>query len=96
MSQNLKTNNMYKNYIPKAVTANDTTTVGQCVLAGIYINKAMTGTLIVKDGTVVLGTIAAATPAGSYWVDPQGTSFGNLILVSNSAADDISIAVSAV
>lgn len=87
---------MYKNYIPKQVTANGTTTVGQCVLAGIYINKAMTGTLVVKDGSAVLGTIAAATPAGSYWVDPQGTSFANLVLVSNNGTDDISIAFSAV
>lgn len=96
MNLSLKMNNMYKNYIPKAVTANETNTFGQFILAGIFINKAMTGTLVVKDGVTTLGTIAAATAAGTYWANPQGTSFGNLVLVSNSAADDISIAVSAV
>ena len=85
---------MYKNFIPKALTANGTTTIGACVLAGIFVNKAMTGTLVIKDDTVTVGTIAATSPAGSYWICPQGTAFGNLSIVSNSAADDASIAFS--
>jgi hypothetical protein len=86
----------YKNYKVIALTPNTTNTLGQLVLGGIHINKAMTGTLVIKDGSVTLGTIAAATVAGTFWDVAGGAAFGNLVIVSNSAADDVSVSVTAV
>lgn len=86
----------YKNYISKALTPNTTNTLGQFVLGGIHINKAMTGTLVIKDGTTTLGTIAASSAAGDYWTVPGGIAFANLVLVSNSASDDVSVSLTAV
>jgi hypothetical protein len=77
----------------KALTPNTTNTLGQYRLGAIFINKAMTGTLVIQDGSVTIGTIAASTPAGTYFDVSEGIAFSNLVIVSNSAADDVSVAI---
>lgn len=80
-------------WTPAAITPNATNTIGQVRLGGIYINKAMTGTLVIRDGATVRGTIAAATVAGTYWTTEEGMGFANLVIVSNNAADDITVSL---
>lgn len=76
-----------------AVTKNSTTNWGQVKLYALYVNKAMTGTIKVQDTATVLGTIAASTPAGTYFDFPGGIAFQNLRFVSDNAADDFSAAI---
>jgi hypothetical protein len=68
-------------YTPTNITTAATTApTGAKYLSHININKPLTGTLIVKDGTVVYGTYAASTPAGCYlWHTPMtgGPTFVN-------------------
>lgn len=75
------------------VTKNATTTLGQVKLYALFINKAMTGTVTVQEGSTVLATIAASTAAGTYFNFPGGMSFANLQFVSNNAAEDMSCAI---
>lgn len=72
---------------PKQLTASATTTIGSVFLYGICINKVLTGTITVKDGTSVVGTIAASTVAGMFFAVPNGIRFTNLVIIL-SAADD--------
>lgn len=84
---------MIKTATPTIVTPNSTTILGACLLFGVYINKPMTGTLVIKDGTITRGTIAAATAAGTFWGITHGNTFANLTIVSNNVADDVSVSV---
>lgn len=73
---------------PIQITASGTTTIGSCFLYLININKVLTGTVTIKDGSAVLGTIAAATAAGAHHILPSGGRYSNLVVVL-SAADDV-------
>lgn len=65
-----------------------TTTLKSCLLYGISINKALTGTVAIKESGTAVGTIAASTAAGSFFIVPNGTRFAALTIVL-SAADDV-------
>jgi hypothetical protein len=73
---------------PKKLTGSATTTIGSSLLYGISINTTLTGTLIVKESTVAIGTFAIGTVAGTYWIVPNGTRFASLSFTL-SAADDV-------
>lgn len=78
--------NTYK-FITGAATTTFAGETGRVILAGISVNKALTGTLIIKSGATTIGTIAIATPAGQYWTTTNGVEIENLSIV-NSAAED--------
>lgn len=82
--------NTYK-YITDAATysfaGNETKRV---VLGAININKALTGTLVVKSGSTTIGTIAATTPAGEYWYSKNGTEIEDL-KITNGSAEDVTV-----
>lgn len=70
-----------KRYTPTYITTPATTVPTSAkYLSHININKTLTGTFIVKDGTVVYATYAAGTLAGCYqWQTPMpaGPTFVN-------------------
>jgi hypothetical protein len=73
---------------PVKLTGTADTTLGSCLLFGISINKATTGTVTPKEGSTALGQFAASTAAGMYWTVPNGARFANLV-ITLSAADDV-------
>lgn len=60
------------------------------VLHGIEINKPLTGTITVKAGSTTIGIIAAATPAGSYWISTNGIQIESCNIV-NSSTEDVTV-----
>lgn len=72
---------------PKKLTASASTTIGSVRLFGVSVNTTLTGTLIVKEGSTVLGTFAIGTTPGTYWLSSNGIRFANLV-IALSAADD--------
>lgn len=57
---------------------------------GIFINKALTGTVSVQSGATVIGSFAIGTVPNTYWITDNGTEVANLQIVT-SAADDLTI-----
>lgn len=76
-------------YTPTNITTAATTTPTSAkYLSHININKTLTGTLIVKDGTVVYATYAAGTLAGCYlWHTPMS---GGPTFV-NASTEDVTV-----
>lgn len=72
---------------PKQLGASASTTLGSVRLFGICLNKVTTGTITVKEGSSTVGTIAASTAAGMFFLSTFGISFTNLV-ITLSAADD--------
>ena len=82
---------MENNAYPLQLTGTGTTTPGGLtgtMLYGIAINKTLTGTLTVKEGSSAVGTFAATTAPGMYHLIPQGVRYYKLTLVL-SAGDDV-------
>lgn len=67
-----------------------TTTIGSCFLYNICINKTLTGTLAVKEGSNTVATFAIGTTPGNYHQHAGGVRYGSLSLVL-SAGDDVSV-----
>lgn len=77
---------------PIKLTGSGTTTIGSVFLMGIFINKALTGTLTVNESGTAVGAFAIATTPGSYHILPNGGRYANLTLVL-SAGDDVTVYV---
>lgn len=75
---------------PKILTGSASTTIGSCLLYGISVNTALAGTLLVKEGATTLASFAIGTVAGTYWIVPNGTRFGNLVFTL-SAGDNVTV-----
>lgn len=75
---------------PTQATASGTTTIGSAFLMSISVNKTLAGTVVIKDGSATVGTMAIGVTAGDYHNLPNGGRYGNL-LVTLSAADDVTI-----
>jgi len=73
---------------PKQLAGTATTTFGSVLLMGVTINKVLTGTVVIKEGTSTVGTIAASTAAGDYHNIPSGVRYSSLSIVL-SAGDDV-------
>ena len=81
--------NTYKNITTPATT----TFVGQTnqvILASININKALTGTLVIKSGSTTIGTIAAGTAVGQYWYTNHGITIPDFTIV-NASSEDVTV-----
>jgi hypothetical protein len=89
----MKRNYSYKNF----TTAGTNTFYGgelmKCVLGGIFINKNLTGTLVIKADATTIGTIAAGTAAGTYWNTMEGIEIEKLSIV-NGSTEDVTVAYS--
>ena len=48
---------------PKQLTGSGTTTIGSCFLYALCVNKDLTGTMVVKDGTTTIASFAIGTKA---------------------------------
>jgi hypothetical protein len=81
--------NTYKN-ITTAATTTFAGEVKKVVLASININKLLTGTLVIKAGSTVIGTIAASTIAGQYWYTNHGTEIEDL-QITNASSEDVTV-----
>lgn len=80
---------------PRKLTASATTTLGNVYLCGISINKALTGTITVNDGTANKAIFAIATPAGMYHAVPFGATYASLA-IALSTTDDVTVFVRAI
>ncbi len=74
----------------KKLTTSGITTLGSCFLYNICINKTLVGTIVIKEGTTTVGTIAAGTLAGNYHQNTNGTRYTNLT-ITLSTTDDVSV-----
>jgi hypothetical protein len=79
---------MIRDYYPVQCAGTATTTLKSCFLAGICINKVLTGTVTIKENGTAVGTIAASTAAGQFHMVPNGVRYGALTIVL-SAGDDV-------
>ena len=79
--------NNYKNITTATTTTFAGTETNRVVLGAINVNKILTGTLQIKAGTVLIGTLAAATPIGEYWYSNTGTEIESLTIVNGSTED---------
>lgn len=61
------------------------------ILGGVNVNKALVGTVTIKDGTTTLAVLTNGTtaPLGPNLLGP--ISFGNLTVSLTTAAEDITI-----
>ena len=82
--------NNYKNITGAATTTFAGNETKRVVLGAININKALTGTLVIKTGSTVIGTIAASTPAGEYWYSNTGVEVEDL-QITNASAEDVTV-----
>lgn len=72
------------------ITTNTTTTVftGSGTLIRIVVNTTAAGTIIIKDGTVVKGTLKASITEGSY---TYGISVGTSLVIVTAGSPDITV-----
>ena len=78
-------------YISTATTTVVSGTVIKRVnLAGIFINKTLTGTVTVKAGATTIGIFAIGTVPNTYWYTKDGIEVADLQIVT-SAGDDVTI-----
>lgn len=77
---------------PVKLAGTATTTLGSVFLYSVSINKTLTGTLVVEDGTNVLANFASTTPPGDYHNLPSGARYQNLQCIL-SAGDDVTVFV---
>lgn len=82
--------NSYKHITSGATTTFAGNETKRVVLGAININKALTGTLVIKSGSTTIGTIAAATIAGEYWYSNTGTEIEDLQIV-NASSEDVTV-----
>jgi hypothetical protein len=82
--------NSYKNITTGATTTFAGTETKRVVLGAININKILTGTLVIKSGSTVIGTIAASTPIGEYWYTTTGTEIEDL-QITNASTEDVTV-----
>lgn len=86
-------------YTPKHLTTG-TTTVKSIpgVLGSIIVNKALTGTVTVSDGSVTIAILTNGTtaPLGTvmFGAPDGGVSFGTNLVVALSATEDITVCYS--
>lgn len=78
---------MYKEYVPTNITTGTTTAVfaGKGLLHTIVVNTTAAGSIIIKDGTTVLGTLKASVAEGTYIYDCSIA--GGLNIVTAAASD---------
>jgi len=60
------------------------------LLHGIFVNKILTGTLVVKSGATTLGILTAATPIGTYFKSENGILIEDL-QITNASAEDVTV-----
>jgi hypothetical protein len=72
------------------LTGTGTTTLNQCIVYGISINKTLAGTLTVNENGTAVGQFAIATAPGDYHNVPGGVRYYKLTLVL-SAGDDVTV-----
>ena len=72
---------------PKRLTGTDTTTFGSVFLFGVAVNKTLTGTMTIKEGTATIAVFAIGTAPGTYHQVDSGTRYASLSIVL-SAGDD--------
>lgn len=82
--------NNYKNITSATTTTFASNETNRVVLSSINVNKILTGTLVIKAGSTVIGTIAAAAPIGEYWYTNNGTEIESLTIV-NASAEDVTV-----
>lgn len=75
---------------PKQLTGSATTTLGSVRMMGIGVNKTLTGTLTVKEGTNTVAVFAIGTTPDTYHNVANGVRYSNLSIVL-SAADDVTV-----
>ena len=80
---------------PKKLTATGTTTLNQCMLYGIAINKTLVGTLTVNESGTAVAQFAIGTVPGTYHLAPSGVRYAILTMVL-SGADDVTVFTKAI
>lgn len=75
---------------PVQATQSGNTTIGSAFLMCISVNKVLAGTVVIKDGSTTVGTLAIGTVAADYHNLPNGGRYGNLV-VTLSTSDDVTI-----
>lgn len=73
-----------------ATTVIGPTALRRVNIMGIFINKTLTGTFIVKAGATTMGSFAIGTTPNSYWITESGIEVADLQVIT-SAADDITL-----
>lgn len=79
---------MGRDSFPVQLTGTGTTTLGSRFLMAICVNKALTGTMVIKDGASTVGSFAIGTAVGTYHIVPNGARYQNMQVVL-SAGDDV-------
>ena len=82
--------NTYK-YITAAATTTFAGNTTRVVLSSINVNKILTGTVTIRQGSTTIGVLAAATPIGQYWYSNTGIEIESLSIV-NGSTEDITVA----
>lgn len=87
---------MTQAYAPKHITTGTVTVSAKPgVLGGINVNKALTGTVTVTDGTSTLAVLTNGTtaPLGTvmFGGPDGGMAFGTNLVVALSATEDITV-----
>jgi len=83
----MNSSNSFKSITSPATTTFAGNEMHRVILHGIQINKALTGTLSIRSGSTIIGTIAASVAAGSYWTSAHGVEIADLTIVNNLAED---------
>lgn len=81
--------NTYK-YITTGATTTFAGETKRVLLSAINVNKILTGTLVIKTGSTVIGTLAASTPIGEYWYANSGTEIEDL-QITNASTEDVTV-----
>ena len=82
--------NTYKNITAGATTSFAGNETKRVILSAININQPLTGTLVIKAGSTVIGTIAALTAAGEYWYSKNGVEIEDL-KITNASTEDVTV-----
>ncbi len=77
---------------PVKLTASATTTLGSVFIYGISVNKTLTGTLTVNDGSTNRALFAIGTTPNTYHAIPNGSRYASFA-AALSAADDVTVHV---
>lgn len=77
---------------PKKLTGTATTTIGQCFLYAVNINKTLGGTLSINETGTSVAAFAIGTTPGCYHIAPNGVRYSVLTAVL-SAGDDVTLFV---
>lgn len=82
--------NNYKNITTATITTFKGLETFRVILGAINVNKILTGTLVIKSGSTVIGTLAIGTPVGEYWYSSNGTEIEDL-QITNASGEDVTV-----